>query len=43
MQYCFYFEVIDQMFQDIWNNNFLFEDLPVIIRRDFTQILPIIC
>lgn len=43
MQYCFYFEVVDSMFQDIWNNKHLFKGLLVIIRGSFAQILFIVC
>lgn len=30
MQYCVYFEAVDQMLQDIRSNNHLFEGLPMI-------------
>lgn len=39
MQYCFYFIVIHKILQDIKSNNRLFGDLPMIIERDFAQIL----
>lgn len=39
MQYCFCFKAVDQMFQDIWSNDYLFRGLPVIMKGDFAQIL----
>ncbi len=42
IQHRFRFEAIDRMLQDIWNNDRFFGGLPVIIRRDFAQISPII-
>ncbi len=42
MQHHFYFEVVDQMLQDIRSNNRLFGGLPVIMGGDFAQILLVV-
>ena len=42
MQYCFCFEAVDQMLQDIRGDNCLFGDLPMVMGGDFAQILPVV-
>lgn len=43
MQHYFCFKAVDQMLQNIQNNDCFFRGLPVIIRGDFAQILPVVC
>lgn len=43
MQYWFWFKVVDQIFQDFWNNDCLFEGLIIIMEENFVQIILIIC
>lgn len=43
MHHRFCFEVIDQILEDIWSNNRLFRDLPMVMGKDFAQILPFVC
>jgi len=42
MQYKYYFKAVHCTLIDIHADNTLFSSLPIMLSRDFTQILPVV-
>lgn len=43
MQYHYCFKAVNQTFQDIWDGDQFFDDLPIMIKQNFAQILLVVC